>query len=502
MPVTAGFRPLLHGEPSGSDANSKEFLMVASQEGISQGKISQDRISQEEIRANVHAQMGDLVDFLKAKIARKAVSAQGVGSPAMKADAEFVAENLRAVGIDARVEQSVDQEGNPAAWEVVGSRVVDPAKPTVLLYAHHDVQPAPNEDGVWKTDPFQGTVNEEDGRLYGRGASDDGAGIAIHVGALKALGDDLGVNVKVFIEGEEEMGSATFIPFVQAHKEDFEADVMIVADSGNWSDSIPSLTTSLRGNAAMDVTVSVLEAPRHSGVAGGPVLDANTMAALLISSVYDADGGLAVPGVESQEVVGGLQRDLDEAQWRADSAVLPGVRLAGTGSLASRVWVKPSVTVIGFDAHPVEGSFNVIAPSCRFRLSLRTAPSQDPRQAMRALGDFLVEHAPFGCAVEWKEVDAGQGWAMDADSPVSKIAERALADAFRTDLVNQGQGGSIPFIPDLCRIFPQYHVLVTGPEDPKSNAHSPNESQSLSLLENSAVAEAYMLRDFAELGIE
>lgn len=456
-------------------------------------------IDRDRIRAAAEAGMDDIISFLNRKIAMRAISAQGVDSQAMKDDAQFVADAMETAGVKADVVQSQNPDGTPGAWEVIGSKTVDPSAPTVLLYAHHDVQPAPDDDGVWETDPFTGTVKGD--RLYGRGSSDDGAGIAIHLGALKILGEGLGVNVKLFIEGEEEMGSNSFIPFVRSHPEDFDADIMIVADSGNWSDTVPSLTTSLRGNAAIDVTVKVLEHPRHSGVFGGPVLDANTAAALLISTMYGPSGELAVSGVESQEVVGGLQEDIDEAQWRQDAAVLPSVKLAGTGSLASRVWVKPSVTVIGFDAHPVEGSFNVMAPSTRFRLSMRTAPSQDPVEAQKALGRFLVEHAPFGSEVTWEAVDAGQGWAMDAGSAACTYAQQALADAFEAEPVNQGQGGSIPFIPEFLRLFPECQVLVTGPEDPQSNAHSPNESQSISALRKSIIAEAFMLRDFASLNI-
>ena len=197
----------------------------------------------------------------------------------------------------------------------------------MLLYAHHDVQPVPDPN-VWNTDPFVGT--EIDTRLYGRGAADDGGGIAIHSGALKALGDDLKVNIKVFIEGEEEMGSPSFIPFIEEHRDEFASDVIIVADSGNWSAEIPSLTTSLRGNTDIDVHIKALEHPVHSGQYGGPILDANTLAAMLISSMYDANGDLAVPGVASEEPVGGLQRDMDEATVRADAGIVESYRLAGT----------------------------------------------------------------------------------------------------------------------------------------------------------------------------
>lgn len=449
----------------------------------------------EDVRARVQNAWNDVVSVLNKKISLAAVSANGIAGEHMRKSAQYVAGVLREVGIDARVEQSTNPDGTPGAFEVVGSRIVNPSAPTVLLYAHHDVQPVP-DPSEWETDPFEGT--ERDGRLYGRGSADDGGGIAIHYGALRALSDDLRVNIKVFIEGEEEMGSPSFIPFIESHKDEFESDVIIVADSGNWSAEIPSLTTSLRGNTDVDVKVKVLGHQVHSGQFGGPILDAYTLASMLIASLYNESGDLAVPGIKSEEPVGGLQRDLDEAQVRADASVVDSYKLAGTGSLAARMWTKPSLTVIGMDAHPVEGSFNVIAHETKLRLSLRTAPSQRPEEAQKALCDFLVSHAPFGAEVTVEPIDNGMGWAMDPDAVATKDALASMRDAFGVEPVNKGEGGSIPFIPELQRIFPKAQVLVTGPEDPKSNAHSPNESISLSGLRGNIVTEALLLDRLGE----
>lgn len=446
------------------------------------------------IRARVEEDWERLTDMLARKVALKSVSAEGIPAEHMRASAEFVAEELRGVGVDARVVQSTNPDGTPGAWEVIGSKIVDPSAPTVLLYAHHDVQPVPGPEG-WHTDPW--TLTEEDGRLFGRGSADDGGGIVMHVGAIRALGEELGVNVKVFVEGEEEMGSASFIPFVQAHADDFTADVIVVADSGNWEPMVPSLTTSLRGNTTLDVTVRVLHHPVHSGQYGGPILDANTVAAMLIASMYDANGDLAVPGVMAEEPIGGLQRDVDEAGLRRDAGVVDGWKLAGSGSIASRMWTKPSVTVIGFDAHPVEGSFNVISPETTFRLSLRTAPNQRPEEAQEALARFLEEHAPFGAEIEIERGENGSGWGMDPDATASRDAMEAMEEAFGIAPVNQGQGGSIPFVPELQRIYPDAQVLVTGPEDPKANAHSPNESVDIAGLKANVVAEALLLAKLA-----
>lgn len=452
-------------------------------------------LTADEIRSRVETDWNRIVKVLAEKVALQSISAKGITAEQMKRSAEFVADELRLVGVDTKVVQASNADGTPGAWEVIGSHIVSPDALTVLLYAHHDVQPVP-DPAEWNTDPFVAT--EIDGRLYGRGSADDGGGIAIHSGALKALGDDLNVNIKVFIEGEEEMGSPSFIPFIEAHRDEFAADVIIVADSGNWSADIPSLTTSLRGNTCVDVTVQGLEHPVHSGQYGGPILDANTLAAMLIASMYDANGDLAVPGVAAQEPVGGLQRDLDEATVREDAGIVDSYRLAGTGSLASRLWTKPSVTVIGFDAHPVEGSFNVVSPETTFRLSLRTAPSQHPQEAQDALAAFLQAHAPFGAEVKVTKLENGMGWAMDPNAVATKDALAAMEEAFGVAPINKGEGGSIPFIPELQRIFPSAQVLVTGPEDPKANAHSPNESISLPGLKNNILAEALLLAKLGE----
>lgn len=452
-------------------------------------------VSSQEIRESVRADWDAIVGLLNDKIALQSVSARGITADHMKRSAEFVAERMTQAGIDARVVQASNADGSAGAWEVIGSHIVDSAAPTVLLYAHHDVQPVPDA-GEWATNPFVGT--ERDGRLYGRGAADDGGGIAIHFGALRALGEQLKVNIKIFIEGEEEMGSPSFIPFIESHKDEFDADVIIVADSGNWSAEIPSLTTSLRGNTCVDVTVKALEHPVHSGQFGGPILDTNTLSAMLIASLYDTNGDLAVPGITAQEPVGGLQRDLDEVSVREDSGAVESYRFAGTGSLAARMWTKPALAVIGFDAQAVDGSFNVIAPQTRFRLSLRTAPSQRPEEAQDALVKFLESNAPFGAQITLERGENGMGWSMDPNAKSTKAAMAAMSEAFGVDPVNKGEGGSIPFIPELQRIFPNAQVLVTGPEDPKANAHSPNESIDLKSLENNIVVEALLLASLGE----
>ena len=458
--------------------------------------------AREDFTANDGSIYADVLDLLRDKVALRSISSRGVGADHMRRSAEFVAAKMREAGVsDAHVVQSRNSDGTPGAFEVIGAKVVDPKLPTVMLYAHHDVVDVPDAS-EWEADPF--TARIVDTRMFGRGATDDGGGIAIHYGALRLLAahpERFGCNVKLFFEGEEEVGSPSFIPFLSAHCDEFDCDAIIVADSGNWDSVTPSLTTSLRGNTQLNVTVRVLRHPVHSGQFGGPIVDATTAAAMLIASMYDDGGDLVVPGLMAQDPVGGLQRDLDPAQFRADAGAVDSLRFAGTGSLASRDWTKPSVSVTGFDATPVDAAINVIADSARFRLSVRTAPQQRPEDAQKAMAEFLTSHAPFGAEVSVEPLENGMGWAMDPDSKAVRLMETAMAEAFGVDPVNKGEGGSIPFIPELQQLFPHAQVIVTGPEDPQANAHSPNESVSLPLVKNGIIAETLFLSRFGAPGV-
>lgn len=417
----------------------------------------------------------------------------GVSSPAFDAaqvqrSAEVVAGMLRDAGLpEVQVLTATRADGLVSRPAVVGRRPAPAGAPTVLLYAHHDVQP-PGADADWDTAPFEPV--QRNGRLYGRGVADDKAGIVAHLGALRALGGDLPVGVTVFVEGEEEVGSPTFVDFLRAYRDLLAADVVVLADSVNWKVGVPAFTTSLRGLVDCEVEVAVLEHAIHSGMYGGPILDAPTLLARLIATLHDDEGNVAVAGLFSAP---DPAVDYDEADLRTDASLLPGVRLAGSGSITGRLWAKPALSVIGFDATSVAHASNTIAPSARAKLSLRIAPGQDPDQAAEALRDHLLAHAPFGARVTVVDGDRGRPWAGAADSPAAEIARRAYGDAWGTPPVDVGLGGSIPLVADLLEVFPDATVLVTGVEDPDSRAHSANESVHLGELEKVVLAEALLL---------
>ena len=301
------------------------------------------------------------------------VSADPAAAPQLQASAAEVAALLRQAGLPEVDVLTVDG-GQPA---VLGRRPGPPGAPTVLLYAHHDVQP-PGQRADWDSDPFEPAVR--DGRLYGRGAADDKAGIAVHLAALRAHGDRLPVGVTVLVEGEEEIGSPALAPFLAAFADRLRADVVVFADAVNWTADVPALTTTLRGGTSVIVTVRALEHGVHSGLYGGPVPDALTALCRLLATLHDERGDVAVPGL-----VRGTADPLDltEAQLRTEAGLLDGVRLTGTGGLTERLWAAPAIAVIGIDAPSVQAASNTLIPAARAKVSLRVAPGDDGARAPR-----------------------------------------------------------------------------------------------------------------------
>jgi len=415
------------------------------------------------------------------------VSAPSFDQTHVSASAAFVADLLRQAGLP-EVEVLRVEGGAPA---VVARRPAPAGAPTVLLYAHHDVQP-PGAREAWHSEPFEPT--ERDGRLYGRGVADDKAGIMVHLAALRTLGDDLGVGVTVFVEGEEEVGSPTFETFLGAHRERLAADVIVVADSGNWRIGEPALTTSLRGLVDGTVEVRTLDHALHSGMYGGAVPDATMALVRLLDTLWDDAGAVAVAGLHSGEAA---ELPYTEAELRADSGLLDGVELVGSGSLLSRLWTRPALTVIGIDVPAVAVASNTLQAVARAKFSLRLAPGQDPAQAFTALREHLLGHAPFGAQVSVELGELGSPWAGDVDGPVYDAARWALQQTWGVAPVSMGVGGSIPFIAALQRVYPQAAVLVTGVEDPDSRAHGADESLHLGEFAKACLAETLLLARLA-----
>jgi acetylornithine deacetylase/succinyl-diaminopimelate desuccinylase-like protein len=412
--------------------------------------------------------------------------------PARKAEVQRSAEAVKALfaaeGFDARIATAHDG----SAPAVIAHRPGPEGSPTVLLYAHHDVQPE-GDHALWDSPPFEPTERGE--RLYGRGAADDKAGIAAHLAAIRALGEDLPVGVTVFVEGEEEVGSETLPALLEQHRDDLAADVIVIADSGNWDIGVPALTTSLRGLVRADVEVQTLDHSVHSGMWGGLVPDALTTLVRLLATLHDDEGNVAIEGL-----VSGPAADVDypEDRLRAESGVTDGVQWIGGGSAVERLWTRPALSIIGLDAPKVAGSSNTLVPAARARVSLRVAPGDDCKQAYQRLVEHLEKHVPWGARLTVTFVDDGQPTRIDATGHAYDVARRAFADAWDgVQPVDMGVGGSIPFIHEFLESFPDASVLVTGVEDPDTRAHGINEGLHLAEFERVCLAEALLLARLA-----
>ena len=400
--------------------------------------------------------------------------------------AEAVAELARAAGA-ADVSVISADGGAPA---VVAHWPAPEGQPTVLLYAHHDVQPT-GGDEHWTTPPFEPT--ERDGRLYGRGAADDKAGVMTHIATLRAYDGRPPVGVTLFIEGEEESGSPTLTTLLAQHKEELACDVIVIADSSNPSVDVPALTTSLRGLVDVVVEVSMMERPVHSGVYGGALGDALTALCRTLATLHDAKGEVAVEGLVHGDAPA-TAPDMPEAQLRSDAAVLDGVELIGEGSIQGRMAHKPAVAVLGIDAPRVSEASNVLLPRARAFVSLRLAPGDDAAKAQLALTRHLESNVPWGAQVT---VTPGGGtaepFAIATVGEPFDVARSAFANAYGNDVVEYGIGGSIPFIAEFARAFPGAAVLVTGVGDPASRWHGIDESLHLGMFGRAVLAEALLL---------
>ncbi|MGN6246646.1 MAG: dipeptidase [Motilibacteraceae bacterium] len=444
--------------------------------------------SVDDVRAAVERVLPSVRADLEALVRIPSVSEDAFDQQNVARSAQFTADLLRGAGLeDVRILQV--EGGRPA---VLGRRPAPEGAPTVLLYAHHDVQP-PGDTVNWHSEPFEPT--ERGGRLYGRGAADDKAGIAAHLAALRAYDGQPPVGVVVLVEGEEEIGSPTLPAFLETYAELLAADVMVLADSTNWAVGRPALTTSLRGLVDAVVEVRTLEHAVHSGMYGGPVPDALTALVRLLATLHDEDGNVAVPGL----VTGAADPlDLTEDQLRADAGVVDGVRLIGSGSLTERLWTRPAVAVIGIDAPTVAHASNTLVPVARAKVSLRLGPGDDSRRAMDALVAHLEGSAPWGAQVTVHRGSAGEPFQGSGSGPAYDAAHRAFGTAWDgTAPVHTGVGGSIPFIAAFAEQFPAAEILVTGVEDPDSRAHGADESLHLGEFARVCLAEALLLRELA-----
>jgi cysteinylglycine-S-conjugate dipeptidase len=428
--------------------------------------------------------MPALLEDLDRLVAIPSVAFPGFPSEPVRRMADAVVELFRSAGA-ASCDLLDIPDGYPA---VVADFPGPPGSPTVLLYAHYDVQPAPVEG--WETDPWTATT-KADGRIYGRGAADDKSGLVIHAGTLLALAGRLPVTVRVLVEGEEETISH-LEAYVDDHPEAVAADVFVIADMGGVRVGEPALTTALRGEVAAAVAVRTLASPVHSGLFGGPVPDALVALIRMLATLHDDDGDTAVAGLTTGDWP---EADFDEAVLRETSGLLDGVDLVGSGSLGSRLWSHPSATVIGIDAPTVREAGNVLIPVATAKVSLRIAPGADAEAELDLLVEHLRRAAPWNVEVDVVKVKCGAPFAIPMGGPAVSAAERALTEAYGRAPSRLGAGGSIPLVASLAAASPGAEIVLWGAEDMAgARIHSANESVDPAEIERMVLAQVRLLQ--------
>jgi acetylornithine deacetylase/succinyl-diaminopimelate desuccinylase-like protein len=425
-------------------------------------------------QAAVQSQTEQIRSDLERLVAIPSISAPGFPREPIAQCAEEVVRIFREAGCDTARIEPVDGGADAVLIDIPAIN----GAPTVLLYAHYDVQPTGDVD-AWSDPPFSAV--ERDGRLYGRGVADDKSGIVMHAATMRAFGGQPPVGVKILIEGEEETDSH-LEAHVEAHAERFGADVYVIADVGNFRNGQPTITTSLRGLASCKVTVRTLREPVHSGMFGGPAPDALMTMVKLLGTLHDDRGDVAVDGLKRLHWDG---VEYAEDDYRDVAGVLADVPMIGTGDVSEMLWARPSINVVGLDAPSVADAANVLIPTASAIVSARIVPGQDPAEARALLAEHLRKHSPYGVQVEIEEIQAGEGFTAERDGVGFLAAVDALEQAYGRRVGYVGQGGSIPLANVLSRTAPNGHgeVILWGAQDENARIHGIDESVDLAELE-------------------
>lgn len=443
-----------------------------------------------QLRARVAAVMPGVIQDLTRLVAIPSCAFPGFPAEPVLAMADATVDLLRRSGLPRA--RSIEVPGGYPL--VYAEHPAPPGAPTVLLYAHYDVQPAPPEQG-WTVDPWQPAVRG--GRLFGRGAADDKSGIAMHAAALQAFGGDFPVGLRVVVEGEEETDSH-LEAFARQHPELFAADVFVIADGGNEQVGVPVLEVSTRGGVVVEVEVSTLQRPVHSGIFGGAAPDALLALCRMIATLHDANGDLAVAGLTDGEWDGA---DTDGDLFRRAAGIVPGAELVGTGRLASRLWARPAVNVIGLDAVPTDGAVNALAPRAKAVVSMRIPPGADAEAQRTLLVDHLESAVPWGVRATITAGEAWPGWTTAVDGPALTAARTILTEVFGAPAELIGSGGSIPLLTTLQQLNPDAEFVLWGAEDgAEANIHSADESVDLDELARMALAQTLLLARLGAVG--
>jgi acetylornithine deacetylase/succinyl-diaminopimelate desuccinylase-like protein len=441
----------------------------------------------QDIRQAVHQTMPTAIDNLKQLVHIPSIAAQGYPRERVLEAARVTEAQLKAAGFQ-QVRQLDLPKGYPALYgEIEGPK----GSPTVLLYAHYDVQP-PGQEQEWNSPPFEPI--ERGGRLYGRGAADDKSGVVTHLATIQAFEGRPPVEVKIIVEGDEEFGSS-LAAYIPQHPDLFKADIIIIADHGNITVGEPTLTTTLRGSASLIAEVSTLTDQVHNGVFGGPVPDAFIALCQMIATFHDKNGNIHIPGLEPSDWQGA---DIPEEEFRRAANVLPNVDLIGNRTLSAQLWAGYAINVIGLDAPSVAGASNSLIDVARARINLRIPPDQSAEHALALLIQHLEAVTPWHAKLAISDSHASDGFVAKMGGPAYAAARQALRDAYNKDAQIIGDGASIPLTNVLSEQFPQAEIIIWGAEDLAARIHGPNESVNLEELERVILTQALFLKRLAQ----
>ncbi|MCQ2096330.1 MAG: M20/M25/M40 family metallo-hydrolase [Fibrobacter sp.] len=451
---------------------------------------------EQQLKKAIHENMATYIQRLSDLVRIPSISFDNFDQKFVLDSAEEVKKMFQEAGLE-NIQFLVPESGRPTVY---GESLTDPSKPTVLLYAHHDVQP-PMREHLWNTKPFEATLSKDGERLFGRGTADDKAGIITHLAALeqvRSLKGKNGPNLKFVIEGEEESGSAGFKNLLAKYADLLKCDAVIVADLGNFAKGTPSITTTLRGMSAVSVELKSTKAPLHSGSWSGPIPDVAQVLCRIIASLTDGNGNILIPHFEDglvpptdAELESYKSLGMTEAIFRNDGGVLPKTKLlVPEDEILLANWRKPSITVTAMEVGNRKNAGNVLQDSAYARIGIRLAPGMDADRCTDLLVNFIKEQVPYGLTCEIATEDGANPFVTDTTHPFFKQMSESMATAYGSPTKFIGCGASIPGAEYFRNTFGNIPILLTGLEDPECNAHGENESLYLPDFEKGILAEA------------
>jgi acetylornithine deacetylase/succinyl-diaminopimelate desuccinylase-like protein len=440
------------------------------------------------------------IDEMKNYLAIPSVSALPAHADDVRRCADWTADELRRIGM--QNVRLMETPGNPVVYgEWLGAE----GAPTMLFYGHYDVQPVDPLD-KWTSPPFEATVR--DGEIYARGAADDKGQIFMHFKAIEAhlkQSGRLPCNIKVFIEGEEEVGSAHLDDFVREHKGELAADLVVISDSPMFERGVPSICYGLRGLAYFQIDVTGTASDLHSGSFGGAVANPAFVLSQILAQMKDRSGRIKIPGfyddvveLKPEEREQFAKLPFNEKKYRKD---LGAPKLFGESGYTTleRVWARPTFEVNGLLAgFTGEGAKTVIPATAMAKVSMRLVPNQDPDKIADLFEAYLKKVAPKTVDVKLTRMHGGKPWMTDFDNRYVQAAARAIERGFGKTPVFNREGGSIPVVSTFQQVLGVPSVLF-GIGLPDENAHAPNEKLDLDNFHGGVIASAYLYEELGNL---